>query len=44
MTEFEAAWLDIYATFEDEAFDYFVTWARVPEPFSNAGTYVEVPF
>lgn len=42
--EYEAAWLDIYAMMEDNAFDYFKSWARVPAPFENAGEYVEVPF
>lgn len=44
MTEFESAWLDIYATLWDCAFDYYKDWARVPDGFANAGQYVEVPF
>ena len=43
-SELDAAWLDIYAMLEDNAFDYHTKWARVPTPFANAGQYVEVPF
>ena len=42
--DFDQAWLDIYAMLEDNAFDYYTTWVRVPAPFANAGDYVEVPF
>lgn len=42
--DFDQAWLDIYAMLEDNAFDYYTVWARVPYPFANAGEYVEVPF
>jgi hypothetical protein len=44
-SELDAAWMSIYKTFEDDdmAFDY-TRWVTVPEPFANAGDYVEVPF
>jgi hypothetical protein len=42
-SELDAAWLSIYDMLEDHAFDY-TRWAFVPEPFANAGDYVEVPF
>jgi hypothetical protein len=45
-SELDLAWMDIYKVFEDDdmAFDYTTNWVRVPEPFENAGDYVEVPF
>jgi hypothetical protein len=42
-TELDVAWMSIYNTFENEAFDY-TRWVAVPEPFANAGDYVEIPF
>jgi hypothetical protein len=43
LSELDVAWMDIYNTFEDNAFDY-TRWVAVPEPFANAGDYVEIPF
>lgn len=43
MNELDKAWASIYRLFEETAFDY-TRWAVVPEPFANAGDYVEIPF
>lgn len=44
-SELDVAWMTIYSLFgeDDMAFDY-TRWVTVPEPFANAGDYVEVPF
>jgi hypothetical protein len=44
-SELDVAWMTIYNVFEDDdmAFDY-TRWVAVPEPFENAGDYVEIPF
>jgi hypothetical protein len=44
-SELDVAWMSIYKVFEDDdmAFDY-TRWVTVPEPFANAGDYVEIPF
>jgi len=42
-TELDVAWMTIYNMMEDQAFNY-TRWVAVPEPFANAGDYVEIPF
>ena len=42
-TELDVAWMDIYNALPDNTFDY-TRWVAVPEPFANAGDYVEIPF